>query len=332
MAMMTVPSTDSSAVKKWSKEVLKETFMKAWWARFMGKSMESPVYLKNDFTKEQGDQVKFDMFPRPAGDPWITDGDYEGNLQKYGKYQETVDLIERGVGCQYRGKLDAQRPAWNTKNINREILTGQAGEMIDAYCFDTMQASDYTKVFRPNQRATDDALVAGDLIDPDTITRAATWAKTGGHRSQPPIKPIMVDGKSCYIFLTYPDVLRDWHRNPEMQQNMREAEVRGAQNPLFRGSEYVLNCGPAKVIVHTHERVHRGTNASSVAISKSVLLGQQALSFAMCEAPRLVEETFQFKTQVGLVYMGIFGAARTSFNSKDWGCVGISTAYTDTNA
>lgn len=306
--------------------------MKSYWARFMTKSAESPIYLKNDFTKEPGEVIKFDMFPRPAGDPWITDGNYEGNLQEYAKYQETVTLIERGVGCQYRGMLDKQRPAWSIDNVYRERLVGQSAEMIDAYCFDTLQAAAYTKIFRVNSRTTDDLLVAGDKIEPDTLTKAATWALTGGHRAQPPIEPLMVDGRSCYIFLTYPDVLRDWHRNPEMQQAMREAKERGNDNPIFRGAKYFLSSGATDIVIHTHERVTRTTNASSIPIAKSVLLGKQALCFAMCKTPKLVEETFQFKTQIGLVYMGIFGAARTQFNSLDWGCVGIHSSYTDTNA
>jgi len=309
-----------------------ETYFESFFEPMMGKDdPTSAVYMIRKLEKDSGDTVKFDMFPRIA-DEIITDGNIEGHESSLTKYQETVSLSQYDVAVRYRGELDEKRPAWMLDEVARRTLKLRGSEVIDKICFDALQTGTYSKTFIVNGRANEAAVVAGDKLDPQTLVKAAIWGSTGGDRSQPPVQPMKINGRKTWIYLGYPDVLYDFRFDPTYNEWLRLAEKRSSDNPLFKDAKLVISSGVGEIIVMCHERMNTTTNAGSVPICQGVLLGQQALSFAFGKQPRIIRRDFQYDSQIGIDWRLIAGATKTVFNSLDWGCIGVTSAYTDLSA
>jgi hypothetical protein len=82
---------------------------------------------------------------------------------------------------------------------------------------------------------------AGGYLTLDMISWIKTWAKTGNNRAQTPFRPVKIDGKDYYVLIVHPDCMYDLKTLSAWQQAMREAEVRGKENPLFTNASAVWN-------------------------------------------------------------------------------------------
>jgi N4-gp56 family major capsid protein len=340
MAITTVATGDSSTVQLWQKKYFLEAYLDTFWSTYMDMDM-GPVNKISDLEKGAGDTVRFDMFPRV--DNLITDGNIEGHEANLSKYQETVVLNQYDVALRWRGELDEKRPAWDLEEVNQKQLKSMAAEQMDRLLFRALfcgaesssTVSDFTKIFRPNARATKNALTATDLLDPQTIHKAAVWASDGGNqsgtRTQPPLSPIKSKGKSYWFLLVPNAVAYDFHYDNTYNEYLRVAAVRGEENPLFKDAKAIISTGVGEVVIVPCQRLsdYVTTNATSIPVARCALLGQQAVSCAFGATPRIIKRDFQYESQYGIDWRLIMGANRTVFNSLDWGVVGIDCAYTN---
>lgn len=340
MAVTTVATGDTSTVNLWLKKYFLEAYLDTFWGKYMDAD-NGPVYKITDLEKGSGDTVKFDMFPRV--DNLITDGNIEGHEASMSHYQETVVLNQYDVALRCRGELDEKRPAWDLEEVHRKALKEAAAEQMDKLLFRALycgsesssSVSAFTKIFRPNSRATDAALVSGDTLDPQTIVKAAIWASDGGNatgtRTQPPLKPIRMNGKSYWILLVPNAVSYDTRFDNTLNEWYRQAAVRGDANPLFKDVQAVIATGVGEVLIVPVQRLadYNTTNAGAIKIARCALLGQQAISCAFGATPRIIQKSFQYDSQVGINWRLLMGANRTVFNSLDWGVVGINCEYTN---
>jgi N4-gp56 family major capsid protein len=340
MAITTVATGDASSQSLWLKKYFLEAYVDTFWSTYMDVDL-GPVYKITDLEKQQGDTVKFDMFPRV--DNLITDGNIEGHEADLTKYQETVVLNQYDVALRWRGELDEKRPAWDLEEVNQKQLKEMGAEQMDKLLFRALYCgaessstvSAFSKIFRPNARATDAALVSTDLIDPQTMVKAAIWASDGGSqtgtRTQPPMKPVRYKGKNYWFLLVPNAVAYDLRFDNTYNEYLRVAAVRGDENPLFKDAKAVISSGVGEIIVIPCQRLadYNTTNAGAVTIARCALLGQQAISCAFGATPKVIRKTFQYDSQIGIDWRLIMGANRTVFNSKDWGVIGINCAYTN---
>ncbi len=343
MAVTTVATGDAITVKAYAEKIFRETLKQSYFSRFMGSGSDACVQVDTRLEKEAGDRITFPLRYRLQGSGVTGSGTLENNEEALDTASFNVTLEEYAHAVRVRQGLDVQRPAFDLNSEASMAIKDWGTEKIDQLCFDAIgigdgATTDPTKIFYPNSSGvftgTGSAATAkaglhatNSLISPAFVEALKTWAMTGGDRAQIPLRPIKVGGKKYYILLVHPDCLYDLRTNSTYLAFLREAEVRGSENPIFAGAEAIIN----GVVIHAHENVATFTNGggASVAGAKCALLGAQALVWAWGRRPKLVEKSFDYDRQKGVAWSMIAGVSKTQFDSKDFGLLGVYLARTN---
>lgn len=326
MAKTIVLTGNALTQKLWEKDLFEDAKKESYfYKRFFSGDGSSIIHEKTDLTKQKGDKITFGIRMRLTGDG-VTEGEtLEGNEEKLTTHDMSATLARYRHAVRDHGSLDRQRPVYDMDNESRSALMDWGAEKIDKLCFDTLSASP-TAVFRPNARATDTALVAGDTLTLQTLSKIKALAKTGlattAGRTQTPIRPVKVDGKEYYVLVVHPFAAFDLKNSADALQARREADARGADNPLFTGATLIWD----GVVLHEHENIVWTTNAGGVNYCKGLFLGRQAGVWAWGEMPSTVAKTFDYDEEHGFAWRMTAGAAKTAFNSKDYATIGCNVA------
>ncbi len=135
------------------------------------------------------------------------------------------------------------------------------------------------------------------------------------------------DGKEYYILIVHPEVAYDLFTLSDWQTAQREANVRGDENPLFKGALGIWD----GVVVHSHEGVSTFNDGGGASIkgARNIFMGAQAACFADNSSMNWVEKTFDYGNQLGISAGKIYGVDIADYNSKDYGVIQYMTARTD---
>lgn len=317
MAKTTFATSDTLTKKLWEAKLFKDTLKQIWWGKFMGEGAESAVMVRNDFTKSKGDQMYFGLRMRLTGDPITGSNTLEGFEQKLTTYNMSVSLQRYRFGVRDNGALSRQRAMFDISAESEQALRDQGSEYIDQLCFDAISAAPTKILYGGDATATTD-VATEDKLTPALIAKMAAGAKTGWARTYVPFRPIMVEGRAYYVLLVHPDVMYDLYQDSTFTQAMREAEVRGKDNPLFYGSKAIWS----NVVIHEHENVPIATNwgsGANVHGCKCIFFGAQALVWAWGERPSVVGKMFDYDEEQGYGWRMTAGVAKSKFNSLDYG-------------
>lgn len=333
----TTTATGASDVKlAYEEKLFRQAITPAYFSKFMGEGEDNIVQVKTQLEKMPGDTIRFHLLRKLTG-PGITGASgmaMEGNEEKLTITSLDIVLDEICNAVRNKRGMDTKRPFWDLEAEARSALKNWGTEKVDQMAFDALFASTPTKIFYGGDTATSLAtLTTADLPAPAKLSKIKPWLVTGGNRAQNPLRPIMIGGKRYFVFLTHPDALYDFKRDPEFNQAMREAEVRGPTNPLFNDAVAVWD----GFIIHEHERVpiaKTGGSGSNVPYAKGVILGAQALLWAWGKRPELIPETFDYQREYGVAFDFIAGVKKAKFtvplggSATDYGMVGYYTART----
>lgn len=332
-------TTNNALTKKvWEEKLFREQRISAYFDRFMGEGADNAVQVKTNLTKSKGDKITFGYVARLSGDGVTSGQTLEDNEEKLTTYDCSVTLEQYRHGVRDDGEMDLQRAMFNIRTEAKDRLKVWGSEKIDKLCFTALETSPSVVLYPDGTAgafsgtgtpATASAALsaANSKLTLNFITALKTWAKTGGSsRTYEPLRPIRVDGKDYIVLLVHPDNLYDLKTNSDFKQAMREAEVRGSKNPLFRDAVAVWN----GVIIHEHENITTASDGggSSVPYSKCSLFGAQALLWAWGKRPEMVERDYDYGDEVGHAWKMIAGVTKPTFNSKDYGSVGVYLART----
>ncbi len=326
MAKTAFSTSDPLTKKVWEERLFRDTQKESYFSRFMGKSAEALVHVKEQLTKTKGDNMTFGIRMRLKGDGVTSGQVLEGNEEKLTTHDFSVSLERYRHGVRDAGELDRQRTVFSIDEESVSALKTWGAEKIDSLCFDAIQTSP-TKVFYAGTATSTGTLTATDLVTPSLISRAKTWCKTGGNRGQTPLRAIRINGKNYFVFLVHPDVMYDLKQDPTFAQARREALERGKDNPIFSGAEAIWD----GVVVHEHENIDLATNwgaSSNVPGAKCVFMGAQSLVWAWGKRPRVVSENFDYEEEHGFAWAMTSRTAKPKFNNKDYGSVAINVART----
>lgn len=319
-------STGNALTKKlWEEELFRDAVKLSYFDKFMGSTMESLVYVKTELEKQQGDKVTFGIRMRLQG-AGVTSGQaLEGNEESLTTYDYSLSLEQYRHAVRDDGAMSRQRAMFQISEEAVSALKDWGAEKLDLLAFNAIQASP-TKIFYGGTATSTATLTASDKLTPALISKVKAWALTGGGRAQTPLRPVRVDGAGYFILLVHPDQMYDLKRDAEFQQAMREAEVRGPQNPLFKNSTAIWD----NVVIHEHENITRYTNwgGASVSGATSVFMGAQALCWAWGKRPEVVSKKFDYDNEEGYAWGFIGATGKPVFNSKDYGTIGVYTART----
>lgn len=344
MSKTSVPSGDAKAKLLYQERLFRDTTKKSF---FVGKSMmsesdEAIIQVKRDLEKERGEKIRFALRMRLSGAGRTNGQTLEGYEEKLNLYTMDLTLAQYRHGVRDDGELDRQRAMYDISSEQKAALKDWGTEKIDQLVFDMLgigsgATSDPTKVFYLNSSGVPAASSAATAkaglhatnskVTPAFVRALKTWAMNGGNRTYVPLRPIPIDGKPHYVLLTHDDCLYDLKNNSTYEQYLRDAEIRGKDNPLFSGAVALID----GVIIHSHENcaIANDGGGTTVPWAKGVFLGQQAGVWGWGKAPKLVERNFDYGEEEGVAWTIIAGTKKSQFNSLDYGSVGVWLARTD---
>lgn len=326
-------ATGNALTKKlWEEKLFRDTLKESYFARFMGSNAQSIVQTQDKLTKEKGDNVTFGIRMRLSGAGVTSGQTLEGNEESLTTYDYSISLEEYAHGVRDKGPLDRQRAMFSIDEESVDALKGWGAEKIDSLCFEALAASP-TRYFSIQSgtiiTGTTDpsaSVTATDLITPNFLSQVKAWAKTGGNRSQTPLRPIRINGKDYFIAMVHPDVMYDLKTNSTFAQARREALERGKENPIFSGSEAIWD----GVVVHEHENVGLETTwgGASVSGAKCSFMGAQSIVWANGKRPDVRAEEFDYGREHGYAWSMMARCGKPVFNSKDHGSIALYVART----
>lgn len=328
MAKTAFTTSNALTKKLWEEQLFRDTMKEAYFSRFMGSTAESLVHVNSKLEKSKGDRVTFGIRMRLAGSGVTSGQTLEGNEEKLVTYDYSLSLEQYRHAVRDNGQLDRQRAVFSIDEESEAALKSWGSEKIDQLAMDALTASP-TKIFYGDGTTTGTITTAGKLT-PALISKAKTWALGGGGRAQTPLRPIRISGKNHLVLVVHNDVMYDLKQDSTFAQAVREAEVRGKENPIFSGAAAIWD----GVIIHEHEVVPIVTNWGSggnVPGAKCSLMGAQSLCWAWGKRPAVVQRDFDYGNEHGFAWGFIGAVGKPVFNSLDYGSVAVYVARTQIN-
>ena len=372
-------TTSNSALRAqlWDKELFENTMTELYFKQrgMIGEGSSSIIQVKNELTKAKGDRVTFGIGYKLTGNGVAGDSELEGNEESKNTYNDVVLIDQIRNAERLEGKLDSQKAAYNTREealqdgkvwiaeflekqifmklggVSTTTLTDVGGGVYSGRAAwsntaDLVPAADEAAGYGARYICTDasglDAIASTDVLSTTFITRARIKAQTTVV-GRPRVRPIRVNGQDHYVMFLHPWQAADLKTaaSSVWAQAQREAQTRGADNPIFTGSLGVWD----NVILHVSDFVPTCQAASAFAVGgtaaaarayRALLCGAQAALMANASPEGkgavptfMVEKKFDYDNKTGYAvgYMG--GIQKATFNSIDYGVVAVDSGATD---
>ena len=343
MAKTGISTSDPQAKKVWEEKLFRDSLKESYFSKYVSSGADSIVTEKTQLSKDRGDEITIALRPKLAG-AGVTEGQtLEGNEEKIVSYTMKLTLKQYRHAVRDDGAMSRKRAMFDISSESESSLQDWMSEKIDQLHFDELgvgagATANPSKIFYKTSSGVlstgtaataKSALTAADgKLTLNMLSYIKTWALTGGNRAYVPLRPVKIDGKPYLVLLTHPDAVYDLRADTNFQQAMRDAEVRGKENPLFTGAVAIWD----GMIVHAHENCAVATDAgsgSNVPWAKSVVLGAQALCVAYGKRPEVIQKTFDYDNEEGYSTRVIMGVKKSVFNSLDYGSLGVYLARTN---
>jgi N4-gp56 family major capsid protein len=315
-------------------DVEKDSYIQS---RFVSTSDSAVIQKVEDFEADprggRGAKVNFGISIKLSGDGVSGDDELEGQEEAITTYEEELEVNQLRHAVRLTGQMDELKSAydmradakeklkiWWIEKIDYEILAKLCGYSSATFANTPAEPSASRAVFAGGQSA-ESSLTSTMVFDTKVIEKAKQTAKL----ASPKVRPIMIGGKATYVMFIHPYQRTDLRRDPVWNQAQRDANVRGADNPIFSGAEGVYD----GVVIHEHEQVHTNTGGSgSAACARAILCGAQAAVLGIGAPKKWVEKKFDYENQWGVACGLVFGVQKVQFNSVDYGVVTVHTAAT----
>lgn len=335
MAITTVATGDSLIQNVVSEKLLREAIKESYFSKFTDETGNTLVHRKRDLTKGKGDKITVGIRMKAKG-AGVGEGErLKGKEESLVTYSCTVTLAQRRHAVSGGTTMDEQRAAWDIPMEAEAALKDWASEYIDQLHF-TALLKDPTKILYLDGSAgafsgTSSASTAKTAmhatnsdITPAFISACKNWAKTGGNRAVNPLRPIKVEGGEYYVMLVSPNVGYDLRQNNEFYTALKDAEIRGKDNPLFQGATAIWD----GVVIHTHENLADYDNGGGASVHYNVgaFMGAQALIYANGEPGKFVKESDDYDNEYYIAWGHIGAVIKPTFNTKDYGSFGVYLA------
>tara|TARA_R100000742_G_C4257218_1_gene75083 strand:- start:52 stop:1038 length:987 start_codon:yes stop_codon:yes gene_type:complete len=317
-------------VSRWAKQLAHEVGKEIYFSKFMGDSFNSMI-VEKEMEEGKGADVTFGLVGL-TGTAVTGDSSLEGNEDGLSSYAQTVTTSQRRFGVTNAGRFDDSKVLYGFRKEALAQLKRVYAEDVDSQIFSAMTASSGTfgnvlavTSAASSYAATDQSgsLASAGQIQLEDISRLKRIAQLGGSATWK-MSPIKVDGKDYYILLIHPEVAYDLFKLDDWTQAQREANVRGDENPIFKGSLGIYD----GVVIHEHEGITTGTY-NSQAGARNLFMGAGAACMGKIGGMSWVEKSFDYGNKLGVAAGKIYGVSRTAFNSKDYGCIQYISRRTD---
>jgi N4-gp56 family major capsid protein len=303
----------------WSADLYAQAENLTFWHNQEGPEGSSmPIIRKDDFEKQAGDTIKFDLVMALEGDGMTGDTDLlEGNEEKLRFRQEsfTVDSLQHAVRWSKLGKILINHNMRTTAlNQLSKWLAGQ---------FDR-------RIFKEFVGEGDTTVPTQNIMYAGSATGVASLANTAGAgrlewdsimelkayaRAELNIEPLrMADGEEIFGLVADPYAILQLKRDDaKWAQAQREARARGADNPIFTGAVGIVD----GVVLFENNNVRTGADGGAggnIRYAKNVFFGAQALVRGYAYYPDWTEEYFSYGQEQGIATFTVYGQKLNVFD------------------
>jgi len=310
----------------WRKQLFADVRDNLYMNRFIGATEQSMIQELEDLKKEAGSNISFGLGMKLSGAGKSGDDTLEGSEEAMTDYDEDVAIDQLRHAVVLTGRMDEKKNAYNMRTSAKNRLADWFAERIELEIFDKLcgKASSTfsnTPTIAAASRlvyAGGETAIANLTTSMKMDTKVLDKAKVTAQLASPKIRPIRVNGKEYYVAFLHPYDVTNLKQDPVYNQSVREAGVRGEDNPIFSGAVSNYN----GIIIHEHEYVYRTNDGSGSAyVARNILCGQQAGVIAWGAPVNWTEKSFDYGNQWGIACGAIFGVIKPLFNAVDYGVV-----------
>lgn len=352
----------------WSMDMWRNARNYSFVNKFLGKGPNSMVQHITELKRsEKGARAVITLLADLEGDGVAGDRTLEGNEEAMKSYDQVIRIDQLRHANRHEGRMADQKSVVEFRNNSRDVLAYWMADRIDQMAFLTMSGVSYS------MRTNGVARVGSDLpflefaadVSAPTSKRTFRWNGTskvlveGGATStvataDTPMWELFVQLKAAakdqylrgvkgpggeevfHCFLT-PQAMAKLKLDPTYMANLRSAQQRSKDNPLFTGSSVEID----GIVFHEFRHVYNTAGASSgskwgggtVDGCQILFCGAQALAMADLGAPTWVEKGFDYENQQGISTAKILGLLKPKFNSiyagntvQDFGVMSVYVA------
>lgn len=319
-------------VSRWAKQLAYEVGKEIYFSKFMGDTFGSMICSKT-MPEGKGKDMTFGMVGL-TGTAVTGDSTLEGSEDNLTSNEVVVTTSQRRFGVINTGKFDDSKVLYNFRKEALAQLKREFAEDHDAQIFSAitktsgagayLRADDTASVYAATDPKAD--LASADLAVPGDISKLKKMAMLGTTKSYK-MKPIRVNGKDYFVLLLHPEAAYDLAQDSTWRNAQQYANIRGEDNPIFSGALGVYD----GVVVHEHEGITTASDGggASVDYARNLFLGAGAACYAKTDNMSWVEKTFDYGNKLGVAAGQIYGAALSTFDSKEYAVIQYITARTD---
>ncbi len=325
-------------VQQWDDKFFVEWFLENPFARYMGKTENAIVQVKEDLTKKRGDSVTYALVNRLKNNPTVGSAMLEGNEEEILSRSQRVYVDKRRNAVRIP-EMEEIKSAIDLRNAGREALKSWLMELQrdrflaalgsingvlyasaseankDAWLVDNADRVLFGSAKSnavSNDHSTSLALVdsTNDRLSPQVLSLMKRMAV----RANPKIRPTRTEnGKWFYEVFTDSLGFRDLKNNSTMMQAQREVKLTDQNMKLFEGGDLMWD----GMVIHEVPdiQVITGVGGSSIDVSPCYLMGAQALAYVVAKRPFSKTKEFDYEDKYGMAIGVIDGIEKLSFGS-----------------
>ena len=353
----------------WSMDLWKTARNSSFIGKFLGSDSNSLVQRITELKQsEKGARAVITLLTDLEGDGVAGDRTLEGNEEAMRSFDQVIQIDQIRHAVRSEGRMADQSSIVSFRNNARDQLGYWLAERMDQMAFLTMSGVSYAMHNNGRQRTNSDLQrleFAASVTPPTEARRARYDAATkrlipGGTSSQitaadTPTWDLFVQlkayakdqyirgikgngGEEMYHVFMTPQAMMRLKLDPLFMQNVRSAQVRSGNNPLFTGSSVMID----GLVFHEFRNVYNTSGAAAgskwgsggnVDGCQILFCGAQALAMADLGNPDWVEKEFDYDNQPGISTAKILGFLKPQFNSmysgntkQDFGIISVYAA------
>ena len=357
----------------WSKQLWRQARNQSFIGKFMGTDANSMIQHITELKKsEKGARAVITLLTDLEGDGVAGDRTLEGNEEAMKSFDQVIRLDQIRHANRHEGRMADQKSVVEFRSNSRDALAYWLSDRIDQLAFLTLGGMSYGNKTSGGLRPGSDLIVlefAQDVSAP-TSKRLFTWDKASMSLKDPTqktnlsasflaadtpcwelfvqlkayakdnyIRGLREDGgeETFHVFLS-PQGMAKLKLDPTYLLNLRHAQPRGANNPLFTGGSVKID----DIYIHEFRHVPNTRTAASgskwgnlgtVDGCRMLFCGAQALGMADIGNPEWVEKGFDYENQQGISTGKILGFLKPKFYTQysgstveDFGVIAVDVA------
>lgn len=328
-------------VQQWDEKYFREYLNQNFFKKFMDVGSNAMIQLKEDLTKKPGDAVTFTLVNRLVGEAKSASETLEGNEEDLSLRSHKITVREYSHAVKF-SKFEEQKTAINLRQAHKDALMDWNMELDRDLIIEALGSINGTAYASASESAKDAWLVdntdrvlfgasisnhssgdhstslgnvdtTNDKLTPDAIGLMKRIAKTANPRIRPIRPKSSIGGSDGYVLFAPTQMVRDLAANSTFAQANRDAGLRGNENKLFTGADYIWD----NVYIYEIEDIPSlgAVGASSAVVRPCYLCGAQALGAAWAMRPQTVEEEFDYKRKMGLAIKQWYKIEKLRFGS-----------------